>query len=223
MSVTSLTRHRARAAAAVLAAALVLTGCSGDDTGGAGEPTAAEQTATDEAGTDETVTDEPADAETDPAQATDPGEAESAAEAGIEPHELGEPFASVDTAANMPDDPEATLTYDVFELQRDGDVVTFAARLTVNSDSTGSNNLASIMGVGSNFSIGVSLIDTVNMRRHAIVQAGSDRLSSTPLAMSMSGGQSRYISGIFAAPPEDVTTMTVLIDGIPAIPNVPIR
>ena len=209
-----------------LAAALTLGACSGDASGeGDASPTtqAAAETADNGGDADGPDADGTGADGADADAERDEEEAASAAEAGVEPRELGDPVATVETAGNMSDDADATLTYDVYPLQRDGDILTFAARVTLNSTSTQSANLASIMGVGSNFSIGVSLIDTENLRRHAVVRAGSDTLSSTPLTIRMSAGQSRYISGVFAAPPDDVTTMTVVLDGIPAIANVPIR
>lgn len=229
----SMSRSRAgRLAAVALAAALTVTACSGGDDMSA-DPTGVEQTTSQETapaddaatpteaveageeGTAEDSTDAPSDD-------ADPDEAESAAEAGIDRAALGDPVATFETSATFKDDPEATLSYEVFPLRRDGELLTFVARLTLNSEESGQTSLSVVMPASANYSIPVTLTDSVNLRSHAIVEADGSRLSSEPISIRIGGGQSRYVHAVFAAPPADVETMTVLFEGLPSF-TVPVQ
>lgn len=70
------------------------------------------------------------------------------------------------------------------------------------------------------------LVDTKNLKVHDIVRAGDDRVATqtgsgtTPFAP----GQTLYLYAVFAAPPQDVTTMTLKpSDGAAAITGVKIQ
>lgn len=215
----SMSRPRAAGILALtLAAALTLTACSGED--GSTDPGAQEQTAQqtpaedapDDAATSQGgASDEPGD---------DAGEAESLAESGVDLVTLGEPAATFEKEVTISGDNDAVLVVDVYPLQRDGDLLTLVAGVRLDARS-GGGNLRSLLGEGS--PVRPILIDTENLRTHSVVQAGSAYLTTDTLMTRVQAGQTRYYHAFYAAPPEDVTSMTVTFDGVPALPNVPIR
>lgn len=229
----SMPRSRtARVTAVALAAALTVTACSGDDdTADSGgqqtvtqETDSAEGSATDDSTTEgeDASTDEATDAGTDTGtDDADPGEAESAAEAGIDPHALGDPVGTYEVGAAGTQDPDATMRAEIFPLQREGDIVTLVTRWTLDAQESESGSFRALLGQASGLGT-VSLVDPVNLRHHRVVEAGGRALAS-PTLDTYKGGGSRYWSAVFAAPPEDVTSMTVLFPGLPAVPDVPIR
>lgn len=229
----SMPRPRAaRIAALALAAALTVTACSSDDAETAPPPTeqttqddttdgdgVADDTAAESDNGAEDSTDEPDDPAT--AETDDPAEAESAAEAGVDPVELGDPVATFEVGAHDIADPDAAMVAEVYPLQREGDVVTLVMRWTLRAEPTERGVFRGLLGEASGLGA-VTLVDPVNLRQHSVVEAGGSRLMSGSLTFYQ-GGQSRYWSAVFAAPPEDVTAMTLLFPVLPAIPDVPIR
>lgn len=208
---TTPARRSLRAAALTVAAALAVSACSGGEPAPPDGPTTAvEQGATPE-GT-------PAADET--SAASDPEESKSAAEAGIDPATIGDPYATFEIGAGGLNDPDATLQIGVYPLQRDGKVVTLVARVTLDAPPEESAGLRVLFGGDA---VRPVLVDTTNLRSHSVANAGSKQLTTDTLITRMSGGQTRYWHAVYAAPPEDITTMTVLFDGVPAITEVPIQ
>lgn len=200
-------RMRTFAPPALLAliTALTLGGCSNDgDSGSADNTAAATQTNTATGGS--TAGDDPA--------------ATSAQEAGIEPSRLPDPHASFDIPGSVTGDDQAVLKTDVYGLWRDGQTVTLIASFTPQTSSTERQNLFSWLG---NNSLSASLVDTTNLRRHGVLGPIGNRLQTSPTGAQFGDGQTLYFYAVFAAPPEDVTTMNVLFDGLPAITEVPVR
>ncbi|MDO5502465.1 MAG: hypothetical protein Q4G67_04745 [Actinomycetia bacterium] len=219
-----------RLAAAGLAAALLLTACTGD---GESDPqdngtTQVETSDSDAGGTSAATDDSPtADDATDGATdettggaTEDADEAESAEAAGIDPQSLGEPFMTVDVGADAVSD-DATLTVDTFPLRREGELLTLVLRITLNAPANDNAPLGALLGQSVTH-LDPVLVDSVNLNQHSVLRAGNDRLTSGQRAQ-MSGGQTRYFGAVFAAPPEDVTTMTLLFEGLPTIADIPIR
>lgn len=192
--------------ALALAAALTVTACSGED--GSTDPGVQEQTA------------QQTPAEDSPEPGNDAGEAESLAEAGVDVVTLGEPAATFEKEVTISGDNDAVLVVDVYPLQRDGDLLTLVAGVRLDARS-GAGNLRALLGDGG--PVRPILIDTDNLRTHGIVQAGGAYLTTDSLMTRVEAGQTRYFYGVYAAPPEDVTSMTVIFDGMPAVTNVPIR
>lgn len=69
-------------------------------------------------------------------------------------------------------------------------------------------------------------IDTVNLNRHDVMsgELGIPKSQTDSQGMTFLPGQTFYAFAVFAAPPEDVTTMDVsMCDGAPLAKNVAIR
>lgn len=220
-----------------LAAALVLSACSG------------EETATFEAGEQDTgaaaqqgqVAEQPAETDTVPQEAaqttgTEPAAQQpagsegdgtteqSATAAGVNLLEVGEPLGTATIPAAVDRDPEATMDVSLYSLRRDGNTLVAVYSFTVHSVQEGtSRSLFSYLG--SNYWTPF-LVDTTNLARHDVL-GGGDRSSLTMTSDTgnrFSPGPAFFAYASFAAPPDDVTTMTVhLVDGAPGIPDVEIQ
>lgn len=67
------------------------------------------------------------------------------------------------------------------------------------------------------------LVDTVNLRRHDVIEGQQRRYQSAYLGGKFASGQTWYAFAAFAAPPPEVTEMDVaVIDGAPVVAGVPL-
>lgn len=199
-----------RLLAATLLAALALTACSGggepDSSRSTGKP-AANAPATPSAG-----------------DTTNPDAEEQAAEAakaGVDPTNPPKPIASSTTAAVVEGDPKATMKIDLLGLKRQGKTVLASYAFTVTAAAGASDAPRWIYHYLGDSSWNPSLIDSTTLKLHRVVKAEGRQLQTAHQGVKFRPGQTLYGYAVFAAPPEGVTTMDVVVgDNVPAIPGV---
>ena len=146
-------------------------------------------------------------------------EASSAAQAGVDLTNLPAPIASATIAAHVSGDPNAKLTINLHQLRRTGKVVTATFSFQVTSTVTEADSLFDYLNRQSWWPY---LVDTQNLKRHDVVTGGGARAKTDDLT-SFAPGQTLYAYAMFAAPPQDVTTVDVqMLGGAPTATNVPI-
>lgn len=221
-----------------LATALTLSACSDGETATfepTGQEAAAEQETPAEAqaaqetqaGTqtqDSATVDSTADQEDGTAEETDDTTQQSAAAAGINLLDLGDPIGTATIPASIVGDPEATMEVSLYDLRRNGSTVVANFSFRVQSEDAPDASQSLFTYLGSSF-WKPFLIDTTNLTRHDVLGGSRSELAMTvDSSMRFSPGTTFYAYASFAAPPEDVTTMTVhLVDGAPSIPDVEIQ
>ena len=199
------TRHTMCAA---VAAALVLSACGGgQDEGGGASPSSSAGSSS--AGNSAADTD---------------GLGQAAADAGIDPKNPPKPIASAVVPGQGADGKATELTVDLIDLKRQDDLLILTAAVTPDKAST-SRPRAYIMWAGSTWA--PQVLDTKNLKVHDVVTSdGGDRVISSTGAVSpaFGPGQTLYLYAVLAAPPQDVTSVTVkLADGAAAVTGVKIR
>ena len=158
-----------------------------------------------------------------PEGAADTTSADSAAAAGIDLNALPAPIASAVVPATVEGDPQASMLVSLYSLTRDGKTLTATFSFTVTSDS------ASVRPRWLYHYLGDSgwrphLVDTINLTRHDVLGDIGGRAQTQHQGTKFLPGQTFYAYAAFAAPPSDVTTMTVsMVEGAPAATKVPIR
>lgn len=200
---------------AVVTAAAVLTGCagSGDDEGEGGTASASSSAAASADASSGTDEESGEDSELD----------DAAAEAGVDPSSPPEPISSVTMPGHTTDGDEVELAVDLFGLKRQDELVVLTIGITPDADADGRPS-SFLSWTGDVWS--PQLIDTQNLKSHSVVEADGKRLQTGTAAIStkFGPGQTYYLYAAFAAPPQDVTTMTVkLVDGAPAVTGVTIQ
>lgn len=191
-----------------LGVALLLAGCSGADQG---EKTTTSSSSSALASSTSTSN--------DPEAAR---RADEAAKAGIDPADPPKPIASSTTAAVVKGDPKATLRIDLLGLKRQGKTVLANFGFTVSSTG-GSEDERWIYDYLGGTSWNPQLVDSTNLKLHKVVRAGGLSVATAYQGAKFRPGQTLYAYAVFAAPPENVTTMDVMpSDNVPAIPGVPL-
>lgn len=206
-----------------LALALTLSACSQD------EPAAFEDTAT-QAVADDTGGEESADTDgeeesdaSDAAPETDEVTEQSAAAAGIDLTDVGDPIATTTIPAVVSDDPDATMDVSLYSLERDGQTVIGTYSFHVSSDSE-TQEAEWIYAYLGDTSWTPHLIDTQNLARHDVLLQAGVRAMTAYQGAKFRPGQTFFAYAAFAAPPADVTTMTAsLVDGGAPVREVPIQ
>ncbi|WP_192498593.1 hypothetical protein [Ornithinimicrobium pratense] len=159
----------------------------------------------------------------DAAEGTDDVTSQSAAAAGVDPSTLGEPIATVNVPAQVEGDPEATMDVSLYSLTRDGETVVGIYSFHVRSE-RGSDDARWIYHYLGSQGWEPHLIDTQNLTRHDVLRQGLTRAMTAHQGVQFRPGQTLFAYAAFAAPPEDVTTMTAsLVDAGAVVPEVPIR
>lgn len=163
-----------------------------------------------------------------------------------------ETASDTETSAPQPDDVEPVAvvegeipggTLEVMPLQRSGDQVVLEVVLVIDPDaesvnvdecgwttsatcyyseeSAGTSEVPNDVG---DFTA-VSLVDVVNGQRHLVLRQADDGecLCSRNVPGVYEPGGRYGFSASFAAPPEDVTSMTVEVPNFPAVPDVELR
>lgn len=198
-----------------LVAALTLSACSGEEA-------SFEDTATQPTTGSEDVVAEEAITEDGEATTEDDVTAQSAAAAGVDLTDLGEPVGTATIPAIVDADPDATMDITLHELRRAGDTVVGTYSFLVDSEDETPQRLYDYLGLQqwSPF-----LVDTVNLNRHDVLGPFTEsRVMTQSTGSKFRPGQTFYAMAVFAAPPAEVTTMTAqLVDGAPAVTEVPIR
>lgn len=215
--------------ALALSMSLSLSACSQDEPA-AFEETATQPSAAAEPAAEDDVNDEAEateDAGTTPAPATtdapDDVTAQSAAAAGVDLNSLGEPIATVSVPAQVEGDPDATMDVSLYSLTRDGETVIGAYSFHVRSD-TGSDDARWVYDYLGGQAWHPHLVDTQNLTRHDVLRQGATFAMTDYQGVKFRPGQTLFAYAAFAAPPADVTTMTVsLLDGAQPVSEVPVR
>lgn len=202
-------RRRLAASTAALAFALVASGCGLGDADNDSESATASTSGTGSTSSDGDAT---------PADDIDA----AAQDAGIDPTSPPQPISTVTMPGRPLDGDPVDLTVDLFSLKRQGDLLVLTIGITPDADAD-SKSLAYLGWTGTTWS--PQLVDTTNLKVHRVVEADGSKVSSSTGATStqVGPGQTLYLYAVFAAPPQDVTTMTVKpADGAPAITGVKI-
>lgn len=147
---------------------------------------------------------------------------EAAKEAGIEPDSPPEPIATVTMPGSniKTPDAETDITLDLLGLRRDGDL------LVLNLGFTPKEGQRTSYYGWTGTSWAPQIVDTTNLKVHSVVEGPEGRLATGtgPTGIPVAGGQTLYLYAVFAAPPKDVTTVTVKpADGAPAFTHVEIQ
>jgi len=201
---SSLTRPLAPA---LLVAALALSACSGEE----------------EAAFVESASASPSQAP-DASAETDAVTQESAAAAGVDLSDISNPIAAATAPAQVRGDPEATMDVRLLSLTRDGQTLIGIFSFTVNSELV-DEETASLFGYLGNAFWTPYLVDATNLTRHDVLSGeGGVQTVTDSAGVRFSPGQTLFGYAAFAAPPEDITSVTVsLVDSAPAAVNVPIQ
>lgn len=218
-------RVRRLLAGAVLVGSLALSGCqfgTGDPTSG-GSGTAADGSST---GHSAPASDGGGAASAEATQPTGGDDAggtvidEDAAAAGVDLTAVGEPVATAEVPATVAGDPDATMTVALYGLQRRNGTVVATYSFTVHSDTE--TDPAWLYDYLGDQGWRPYAVDSVNLNKHGVI--GSGEAQTRYQGTKFRPGQTFYAFAIFAAPPEDVTTMDVLlVDGAPLAMGVEIR
>lgn len=192
---------RGTGAATALAAALLLTGCSGAQDDPAPEP-AAEQ------------------GDTGSSQ-EDPG----GSGAGVE--DLDPEDVQVEQTVAQPDDPDDLTTVGLRSLRVEGDVMVLELVVTPDFASVSDSQTVSLhdiwQSVGGTFS--PTLLDRDNLKRYTVVSGGPGRTFTSDSVFTRTvNGQPVRAYAVYAAPEDDIETIdVVLADVWPAFTDVPVE
>ena len=147
---------------------------------------------------------------------------EDAASAGVDLTDAGDPVFEATVPATVEGDPEASMTVALHSLERrDETVVAIFSFLVLSSEQSDPTDLYNYLGKSGWHPYA---IDTVNLNRHGVMGSISSRTQTSYQGTRFAPGQTMYAYAMFAAPPEDVTTMDVsLVDGAPLATAVEIR
>lgn len=201
------------AAVTTLTAAALLTGCAGGDEGGEA-PSSSTSSASDGGSNGEDSSDSESSAELD----------EAAAEAGIDPDDPPEPIGSATLPGKGSEGAPTDVRIDLFGLKRQGELMVLTAAVT--PDKSSKSEPQDFFGWIDN-SWYPQVIDTENLKVHDVVteKGGGPVMTKTGSVTTTFGpGQTYYMYAVFAAPPQDVDTVTVkLADGAPAVTGVTIQ
>lgn len=234
---TSTMRSSARvlkAAAALGLVAALTAGCQfGLDDGGADADPTAEQEQGAEEGGDPDEADGPSDgggeAAGEPGESGESGDPvvdEDAQAAGVDLTDVGEPIASAEVPAAVEGDPEATMTVSLHGLTRQDETLVAVYSFRVEASEAASTDPRWIYHYAADQGWNPYAVDTTNLNRHGVLSdsTGTIRSQTEYQGPKFRPGQTLYAYAMFAAPPEDVTTMDVLlIDGAPLATEVEIR
>lgn len=198
---------------AALTAATMLTACAGNGDEGGGESASSTSSTS---------------AEASPADSS-PGDSETSSEldeaarqAGVDPADPPEPIASVTMpgAGGGANNAPTEITLDLLSLRRDGDL------LVLNLGFTPKKGEPTSYYGWTTTRWAPQIIDTTNLTVHDVVdsESGSVSTGTGPLGTKVGGGQTLHLYAVFAAPPQDVATVTVKpADGAPAFTGVTIQ
>ncbi|WP_156466197.1 hypothetical protein [Janibacter sp. Soil728] len=209
-----MTRIVATAVTAVTAASM-LTACSGgpEGGGGSGSPSSSSPSAASSPAAASST--DAADSASDLDQA--------AADAGVDPADPPKPIASSPLPGKTMQNEPVDLTLDLYSLERQDDLLILTMGIT--PDKSATSKPRTFYGWTGRKWL-PQLVDTKNLKVHDIVRADADQVvTSTGAATALfAPGQTLYLYAVFAAPPQDVTTMTLKpTDGAAAMTGVKIQ
>lgn len=203
-------RSSARASLSAALAAVLLTGCGlgGSDEGGTSPSSSADQSQ--------------ASSGSSGSSSAGDGLDQAARDAGIDPKNPPKPVATVPLAIPGAKG-EKPAAFDLLGLERKDDLMLLTASVTIDASSTG--DAQDFFGWFDRRWY-PQVIDTRNLKVHDVVTADDQRVMSDTgaLTQEVGPGQTLYLFAAFAAPPQDVSTVTVrLTDNSPAIQGVKVQ
>lgn len=199
--------------ALAVAGALTLSACSQGDSASFGGESAAAQASSSVGASGEASSQNEGD---DTAE-------ESAAAAEISLADLGDPIATATVPAFVELDPAATMEVSLYSLTREGKTLHGVFSFMVTSEN-GSEDASWLYDYLGGTAWEPHLIDPVNLARHDILGDFPREAVTDDQSVKFRPGQMFYAYASFAAPPADVTSITVsLVDGAPPAVQVPIR
>lgn len=143
-------------------------------------------------------------------------------DAPIDLGELPQSIATASVPATVDGDPEATLTVSLHELRRDGKrLIALFSFLVESSKEDEAHWLYDYLGdeLWTPY-----LIDPVNLTKHTVLHNGAETAQTSSQGAEFRPGQTLHGYAMFAAPPEDVTAMDVmLVEGATPATGVEIR
>lgn len=191
---------------AALVCALVLAGCTGSGSDGAGSDAARAS-----ASAPATAAGPASSVSGSASSEGDDVEQESASAAGIDLDALAAPIATATVPAVVEGDPDATMEVSLLSLERDGETVIGTFSFTVDADGEEAGWLWDYLG-GQSWR--PFLVDTTNLTRHDVLMSPGTYAMTSSQGLKFRPGQTMYGFAAFAAPPADVTTLTVqLVEG----------
>ncbi|HLQ81677.1 MAG TPA: hypothetical protein VK122_11335 [Brachybacterium sp.] len=154
--------------------------------------------------------------------ASDGGEEVVDEEAPIDLGELPEAVATASVPATVEGDPDAALTVSLHELRRDGKrLIALVSFVVESAEEDEAYWLYDYLGdeIWSPY-----LIDPVNLTKHTVLRNGAEQAQTDSQGAEFRPGQTLHGYAMFAAPPEDVTAMDVmLVEGATPATGVEIR
>ena len=205
---------RRTAGVAAVAAGLMLTGCSI----GFGSEEPATSASQDEGGGSASATGSEDEGGENSSEELDT----QAGEAGVDPEEPPEPIATVEAPATDSTGEPTTLTVDLLEARREDELLVLTFRFTPAEGDGKPQWLYHYLGQQT---WAPQVIDTTNLRVHNVVKVEG---KPKPLLTDYQGtkfgpGQRYYAFAVFAAPPEDVESVTVnVVGGAGSLTEVPL-
>ena len=206
-----------RAVPLLLGATFALTGCSGGQIAGF-----ADSTTTAPANT-RPADDTPATSASSTSTTSSPAETTSST-TGVgdsQPVSLGDPIATATIPAALDGDPKATLTVKLYSLTRRGQTLIGNFSFTLNSTtSTDPTEMTSLFRLLGDRTWSPTLIDTTNLKRHAVLDGDSiwDDAATSSGDTKLGAGDTVAAFAAFAAPPAEVTSMVVnMAEGAPGV------
>ena len=149
--------------------------------------------------------------------------ARSAAAAGVDLAAVGDPIGTTTVPAVVEGDNAATMDVSLYSLTRDGETVVAVYSFHVNSE-TGADTAKALYHYLGNRRWTPHLIDTTNLTRHDVLAGGTTQAMTDSQRAHFRPGQTLFAYAAFAAPPEDVDTMTAsVVDGGAVVQEVPVQ
>lgn len=203
---------RAVSAALAITAALTMSGCS----------LVGKEPASNPAGSASAGASGASGAASGAASGSKPGGAVNADAVNIDPDNLPPSLGTVTVPAVVKDDPAATMEVNLLGLRRQDKVVVATYSFVVKSDkSTTARWLYSYLG---DKGWKPTLVDTKNLKLHDVLEGDGGKAMTESQGSMFAPGQTYFAYAAFAAPPADVTDMTVkAVDGGAAFLAVPLQ
>lgn len=206
-----------RAVPLLLGATLAaLTGCSGGQIAGFADSTTTAPANTRPADDTPTTSASSTSSSSSPA-----GDTSSTGVGDSQPVSLGDPIATATIPAALDGDPKATLTVKLHSLTRRGQTLIGNFSFTLNSTtSTDPTEMTSLFRLLGDRTWSPTLIDTTNLKRHAVLDGDSiwDEAATSSGDTKLGAGDTVAAFAAFAAPPAEVTSMVVnMAEGAPGV------
>lgn len=205
-----------RAAATAAVATLALGGCSmlgGDDSDGGSS------SSEDSGGGKDDGKDGDSGGDSDGSGSDEVDKA--AAEAGVDPKKPPKPIASVTMPGTDEADHPTDMTVDLISLKRQDKLMVLTVGVTPDKASKAKPD--TYFGWTAN-TFSPQVVDTKNLKVHNVAKADSLQVATGSSTVEFGPDQTMYMYAAFAAPPEDVDTVTVkAVEGAPPFTGVKVQ